>query len=196
MMPALLAMIWGFVLGLGSGGNARALARFELRYWPGILALFVVQSVLRGRAFGLEASSWGLLAWSVASLVLVVLVARIVAASGPKLAVGLGIIGVGTLMNLLVVLLNGGMPVASSHPGLAIALSSSGGFYVHEGQGTLLAWMGDVVELGLAGRVLILSPGDVLLLVGVAVVIIEAMSSAPNESSSLQEELHRRPNKL
>ncbi len=88
-------------------------------------------------------------------------------------------VGVGLALNLLVVLSNGGMPVLLTDP---IALSNAGaqisrslGFYQLAGPGTVLASLGDVVPLGLGAYRVLLSPGDVLLVVGVAALIVSSM---------------------
>jgi len=174
-MLALAALMWGLALGLLSRGEAKALADMELRWWPGILAVFIIQAVFRGRAFGLASSTAGLVVWSAASLLLLVFLAmELTSETGFKR--GLSLVMVGTVLNLLVVLANSGMPVSSTHAGLARAVASSGGFYIFQSTGTLLAWLGDVLELQLARQVAVVSAGDVLLFVGVAVAVIEAMS--------------------
>jgi hypothetical protein len=86
---------------------------------------------------------------------------------------------VGLVLNVLVVLLNGGMPVAV--PGAvdsgstAALIRESLGFYQIAGESTIGAELGDSMLLRLSTAKLLLSPGDVVLAVGVAVFVSAAM---------------------
>ena len=92
--------------------------------------------------------------------------------------VGMGVAATGVGFNLLVILLNGGMPVmlgpALDSSAVRIAVTASGGFYTLADARTQLAVLGDVLPtpLGLA------SVGDVLLVVGVASLLIAGMTRA------------------
>ncbi len=90
---------------------------------------------------------------------------------------------IGILMNLDTVLLNMAMPVVSGgESGLIEAATtfevarSTGGFYRVVSQGDLLSWLGDAMPVGLGRSVLMVSPGDVILMIAVVVVIVFGMS--------------------
>ena len=134
-----------------------------------------MQGIARGRIGGTSASLVGLVVWVVSCIILIVLLIP------DWRRVGIWVVGVGLALNLLVVLANGGMPVLVTDP---IALSKAGapiarsmGFYQLAGPGTALAPLGDVVPLGLGAYRVLLSPGDVLLVVGVATLIVGSMSA-------------------
>ena len=85
----------------------------------------------------------------------------------------------GVLLNVNVVLLNQGMPIGVAATPAAIAgIAAGGGFYHVAGLTTVAAWAGDVLPLRTMGHTYYLSPGDVLLGVGVAVLIADAMIAA------------------
>jgi hypothetical protein len=73
-------------------------------------------------------------------------------------------------------LANRGMPVTVDATGRALAaVAQSGGFYHLANSATVAAWTGDVLQLRLFGSVELLSLGDVLLVVGIAVIVAQAM---------------------
>ena len=87
-------------------------------------------------------------------------------------------------MNLFVVLVNGGMPVATQVAGTISSIEASGGFYSYANAGTVLRWLGDAVRLPFADRLMLVSAGDVLLAVGLMIVLVEAtMTSSVNETA-------------
>jgi hypothetical protein len=174
-MIALAAIVLGLSLGIACGGSARGLETLSLRFeWP-VLLLFVVQGIARGRIGGANASAFGLGVWAASCIILIVLLVP------DWRRVGIWVLGVGLALNLLVVLANGGMPVLLNDPmelskaGAQIARSM--GFYQLAGPGTALALLGDVLPLDLGAYRVLLSPGDVLLLVGVAALICSSMSA-------------------
>jgi hypothetical protein len=83
----------------------------------------------------------------------------------------------GALANLEVTLLNGAMPVTFSATGALAGQVTSGsaGFYQVAHAGSIIPWLGDAMRLDLPLSSFMLSPGDVLLAVGVVVVIASAM---------------------
>jgi hypothetical protein len=80
----------------------------------------------------------------------------------------------GTALNVLVVLLNQGMP-AVFVSGVEAAIERSGGFYTAINAATIMPWMGDAMRMRLGPSSLLLSVGDVLLAVGVCVVLVALM---------------------
>ena len=95
---------------------------------------------------------------------------------GPWAAVpyGLGLIGAGVVLNAIVMALNGGMPVsqfALAAAGFPKTMNvAEGHFYKHIAMTDLtrLRMLGDIIPFHLARTVL--SPGDLLMLMGIAVV--------------------------
>ena len=176
-MPALVAVVVGIILGLASGGSLSRLGLLKLRLEWLIIPLFVVQAVARGRLLGMVgASQLSLPVWILASAVLVG--AMLLNSRIPGMALG----AVGILMNIDVVLVNGGMPVVlSQRIGLAATMSaaevarSTGSFYRVATDSDLLVWLGDIVPVAWGGSVLLVSPGDVVLMVAVAVIIVYGM---------------------
>lgn len=175
-MPVLVALGWGLAVGLACGGSIRALGTLRLRGDVLILPCFVVQALLRGRGLGFSGvASLALLAWASASLVL----AACLIANRRTPGCFLGALGL--LLNVAVVLANGGMPV-SARPGsewtTVLVEGAQRSFYVAAHPSTLLPFVGDVVPFGAGGAWLMLSVGDILLLIGVCTVAICAMQSS------------------
>lgn len=176
-MIALAAVAAGIVLGWLSGGALRGLETVQLRFEWLVLLLFVVQAVARGRIAGLSASRLGLGVWVFSCVALVVTLVP------DWRRPGIWLIAIGLSLNLFVVLLNGGMPVSlpsgSSVGESAVSVSRSLGFYQLAGPGTVAGMLGDTVQLVVAASRALLSPGDVLLSLGVVTVIVDAMLSLP-----------------
>jgi hypothetical protein len=185
-VPALVAVACGVLLGYGCGGSLSRLGCLRLRFEWLILPLFVIQAAARGRLLGLVgASQISILAWTLASSALVV--AMLLNYETPGMLLG----AAGVLMNLDVVLMNAAMPVVlGAKVGTAEGVSAldpardTGGFYRLASQGDLLVWLGDSVPVTLGRTVLLVSPGDVVLMVAVAVVIVHGMTRR-NTSSVL-----------
>lgn len=168
-MPAIAALVLGLGLGWACGGRAANLAKLRIRFEIPILVLFVLQAVARDRLWGAgNSSTLGLAAWILTSIGLATLLALNHRVPGLPLA------GFGLLLNLDAVVLNGFMPAVGS----AVLLSPvGGGFYGMAGQSTIFVWIADVMPLGARTRGLLLSVGDVVLLVAVTCTIIFAMNS-------------------
>ncbi len=177
-MLAAAGIALGFVLAYAAGGSLGRVPELDARVWASLVVLSVVQGLARGRLFGVAATPVGLVAWGVASLVVCVAVSTYASRRGfgaPGMR-GLTLVVFGTLLNVLVVLLNQGMPVTGVD-GAARQIGASGGFYVHLNEGTFLPSLGDVLVLDVGAKEALLSVGDVVLLVGVATVIVELMLS-------------------
>lgn len=177
-MIALIAIAWGVVLAVACGGDLRRLGALHLAGAPVVLSAFLIQGIARGRLLGVKASSWGVLVWGAASLLLVtVLVVWTLRRSDPVVVGGGTLVAIGTGLNLLVVLANAAMPVASVFPGIRGGVDASAGFYTLANRSTSLAALGDVLPLQVLGVYSLLSVGDVLLVMGVAIVLCEATLS-------------------
>lgn len=179
-MIAVLALLIGVCAGLAAGGSIQGISRLRLRGEFAILATFVIQGIARGRVAGATATTVAMDVWVAASLVLVGLLLMNFEYPGVLLT------AVGTLLNLIVVLANGSMPVLPSsdlHVQQARLSAASGGFYGLVHPGTLAVWGGDVLRLAFFDQRYFLSVGDLLLAVGVAVIVADAMM-APAEHPS------------
>lgn len=158
----------------------RALSRVELLYPYAVMTAFVVQGLARGRIGTAGSGVWGTLVWSVASLVLIVLL--FLQRRNPMLAV----VAVGIASNVSVVLLNGHMPVSLGPTSDVATLT---GFYAVATSGTIAPLMGDCLPLPLFAHTYMFSVGDVLLVAGVAAFIVSGMcpgmaSVAPGDVAS------------
>jgi len=94
---------------------------------------------------------------------------------------------VGILLNILVVLLNGAMPVGAPSGGphetavIEVALRA---LYRPIGAGSLVPVLGDVLPLPALGGLTLVSIGDVLLMLGVSIWLVGAMTAAKYEPGS------------
>jgi len=180
MMVVSSALAIGLLLGLVCGGSVRNLGGVRLRFEWVVIPLFVVQALARGRLAGASASSLGVSIWLVGTLVLLAFLAP------DWRQPGVWVSGVGMALNMLVVLANGGMPVVP--PGqvpasqAAASLAQSAGFYHLAGPGTILVTLGDVLPLGMGATTTLLSAGDVLLTLGVAIYILRSMTGSSREA--------------
>src|SRR5713101_2140010 len=142
----------GIAAGIAFGGELRRLGTLTLRYWP----LLVLAAALRVVGAVNPASPLGVY------LVALVFVA-LVAALNWRLP-GALLISVGTFMNVIVVVLNNGMPY---DPALATGSGISipnDGLHVRLQPATLLPFLGDIVPVTLADS--IYSVGDFLIAFG------------------------------
>lgn len=156
-MIAVLAIALGLVLSFLSGGRIKNLASLRLRHAGWILGLFAVQSVVRGWNPNNSAfRNLPIVLWGLVGLILLMLLAL---ESERLLSV---LVGLGLWLNLLVVLVNQGMPV---HYPIG---STSGGFYHAMDQGDSLLVLADVLP---APGGYLLSLGDMLLTVGISALI-------------------------
>jgi hypothetical protein len=172
-------MLWLASLGLGlaagfaARGSIENLARLQFR-WPWfVLAALVVREAavltplnrVAGVQYVYAAALLALVAWTLWHV---------------NRVAGIWLVAVGSALNLIVIAANGGrMPVA---PDLAGALVQRG----HIGQYTLMAadthlnWLADWIALpDPLGRVVpeAYSPGDLIVAVGIALVVVLAMRS-------------------
>jgi hypothetical protein len=181
---ALAAVALGLALGWASGGATRGLEALKLRFEVPVIALFVVQAVARGRVAGARATSFGLGLWALSCVVLLILLVPDWRRPGIWIAeMGIGI-------NLMVVLVNGAMPVFLP-PSAAVASASmsvarSLGFYQLAGPGTVAGMLGDVLQCSFWRFHALVSAGDVLLAVGVTVLIAASMLDSPTTTETAE----------
>lgn len=174
-MIAFLALAIGLVAGLAARGSIKGLGELHLQGEVVLLVMYLVQGIARGRLVGTTATSWGGAVWFVSSAVLASLLVINTRHPGAVVAAA------GTILNMLVVIANGGMPVellSAGQVGASSVASASRGFYAAAQPWTIAAWAGDVVPLSVLGQTYLLSVGDILLGVGVAVVVASAMTAS------------------
>ena len=179
MFVLIAALVAGLAAGYTMGGRLRNVDHLRIRLpWLALAALglqFIAFSPLRDSlgdsgVVAVHFVSYGLLVWFVVV---------------NRRRVGILVAGSGLLMNLLAIALNGGYMPASRHA-LEVAgeqftgATANNSSVIHEG--TRLWFLGDVFAIP-DGTVLsnVFSVGDVLIIVGVAILIASAMRSAPTE---------------
>jgi hypothetical protein len=145
-------VVAGFILGLASGGDWRRLGQLDLKLLPALVAAAVSRAV---------APFFGELALGISMLGLALIA---VVALVNRALPGAWLVALGSMLNLLVISINGGMPV---EPG---ALTSAGkslpndGLHVLLAPGTRLGFLADVLLAPIVNNVY--SVGDVLLAAG------------------------------
>ena len=155
-----------------AGGRLSALEQLPLRGWP------LLAGMLGGLWLGTGAALAGLplpLHWL-----------ALTAAAGCALAYclrnravhGTGLVGAGLLLNALVVMLNGGMPVsapAAARAGTSYVEAVADPRHVPDGPQTALGFLADVVPVPLPVRPEVVSVGDVLVAAGLAQLLVTAV---------------------
>ncbi len=184
MIVLVLVVAVSIAVGLVVGGKLANLARVQLRASGAIVALFLVQALLRqvGPRFGIPRPSLIVWLWCGVSLLL-----TIVAIVNWRVK-GMSLIAAGIALNLVVVALNVGMPVggglarwAGLSPGEG-SIAARGGFYVEVDSQTTLPELGDVVPLpGPASMRVLVSAGDLIMFLGVFVLVVAGMRSPESE---------------
>lgn len=170
-----LAIAFGVALGLAGGGNLSNLARLKFR-WPLLLVaaialryivIFSPLSKVEGAQYGYAASLAVIVLWTVWHL---------------RLLPGVWLVTLGATLNLIVVLANGGrMPVdatlAATQLGGILAQRGHIGQYAVMGPDTHLGFLGDWLSLGPLPEAY--SPGDILIAMGIALVILISLHRIP-----------------
>ncbi|MDQ2943324.1 MAG: DUF5317 domain-containing protein [Candidatus Dormibacteraeota bacterium] len=176
----LAALVLGLVAGFATGGRIENLGRLRFR-WPWLVVVAVVireataltpLNRIDGIQYLYTATLAALVSWCVWNI--------------DRLA-GIWLVTAGAALNLVVIAANGGrMPVA---PELAGTLVQGG----HLGQYTLMTpetrlnWLADWIALPGPMAQLVreaYSPGDVIVAIGTAVVVLMAMRSSPRPDQS------------
>lgn len=170
-MIALAAIIVGLGTCLALGRELHEIGAWRLRWsWP-VLGAFALQGAFRSA----WPSGWG--SPEVATLAWAALGAAVCALLLPDLRrAGVPLVMAGFLANILVVLVNNGMPVV--HDGASHSLAGTAPFYHVAGAQDALLLLADLLPV--PGGFL-LSIGDVLLLVGIVVAMVGASSDNLDE---------------
>ncbi len=166
-------VIAGIAAGIAFGGDWRRLSTFTLRLWP----LLVVGAGLRLLGYVVPTSP---LAVYFIGLVCV----AVVAARNWRLP-GAALISVGTFSNVLVVLLNSGMPVDMTVAATINALPPENGFHIELGPGTIFPFLADIIPVGIARGMY--SIGDVLIAFGGFLIPFLWLQASPEEVASRHE---------
>ena len=178
MVVMAAALIAGCVAGLAAGGSLARLASPRIRAWPILVVAVLIEACL-GATSGLlrpalaVTACLGVVGWCAANM-----------GPGRRFPYGLGLIGAGVVLNAIVMALNGGMPVsqfALAAAGFPKTVNvAEGHFYKHIAMTDLtrLRMLGDIIPFHLARTVL--SPGDLLMLMGIAVVSWTATGPVPH----------------
>lgn len=162
---AVVAIALGVFDGWAISGRLAFAHSSKLRYPLLVIILFVLQGIARGRLLGLhEASSASIPIWIACSVSLLGLL------SIQDESIGLSLSATGMGLNALTVLGNGYMPVETRS-----VVKAASTFYSSSNSGTVLRFAGDCLPLNIGQFDLLLSVGDVLLMVGVAVFISHAI---------------------
>jgi len=153
-MTAMLAssLAVGIILGVATGGKLRRLQALPLRWIPLLLAILAVRviALVTPLPLGVFAA---------------VLLATIAAAGANAHLPGALAIAAGSLLNLFVVVLNGGMPVSEDAAAAAAAATHVGdGLHVPFSPATQVALLADVIPVALFRSVY--SVGDLVVAAG------------------------------
>jgi hypothetical protein len=175
----LLCLVVGLLLRVATGRSLRGLAEAKLRGETVLLVLLVVQAILPSAHLTGPASRIAFFAW------LATFVCLIVIAWVNRRQPGIAMLGVGLLLNLVVIIANSGMPVFIAAVQAVTAATASApipaGDFVHVlgSAATKLPWLADIVPLaGPSWLRAVVSPGDLLLFAGVAAFVGMAGKSA------------------
>lgn len=176
---ALCAVLMGLALGKLSQG--RILRLSDARTFPAhwLALAFLAQGAARGRLPGFLGVEYGLIVWGAICVVVIAVLLVGLRSSARTKSLSLSgalLVVLGMAANVLVVLANGSMPVIASAPLSSVA--AAGPFYSLTTEATIAPWAGDVLAVRLGSFDMLLSVGDILLLVGVVVWILEVMLGA------------------
>jgi hypothetical protein len=164
----LLCLALGLLLRVASAGSLQGLSETQIWGETLLLGLLVAQAAIPLLRLSGTGARIAFFAW----LATLPLMAGI--AWRNHRAPGMAVLGVGLVLNLVVIAANGGMPVfptavaAVSTAARAGAIPSADFIHVVAGSETKLPWLADVIPLmGPAWLRLVASPGDLLLYAGI-----------------------------
>jgi hypothetical protein len=178
-----VAIVAGAAFAWVAGGSVRNLARLPIFGLPLVLVWLAL-----GLQFGLlfladgVATSALLLSYAMIAAGIALVLVRVVRAGDLGRTVwGLAIVGVGWLLNAVVIAANGGMPYAREslvNAGMSADPADHGVLIpkrIPRTDDTHLSVLGDVIQLPGSGQ--LVSGGDIVLAVGFAVLVFAAMSA-------------------
>jgi hypothetical protein len=181
MLIALIAAVIAALIGRLSGGSLESLAATAFR-WP----LFLWAGLVVQITFDVWHPDWLSPAGGLGVILATnVLVAGFLAAN--RRLPGMVIAAVGTLLNILVIAVNGAMPVSLRAAGIVdVSIRQLGIKHEILDAGTRLPWLGDVIPV--PGLDILISVGDVLLAIGIAWLVyrrtVAGRSSATEPTTS------------
>lgn len=162
-MTLIVPLAAALLVGLLRGGSLTGLARAELRGLPWYAAAILLQTVVVARA-----SSWGLdgAVYSASFLLL------LVGAFLDRKVRGMQLVALGLALNAVAVMANGGRMPVSLSPDAPSWSSAQALTHVPMAISGRLSFLGDFIRIpDLGGHSSLVSPGDVLLGLGVFVVV-------------------------
>jgi MFS family permease len=165
-------VIAGIAAGIAFGGDWRRLSTFTLNLWP----LLVVGAGLRLLGYVVPTSP-------LAVYFVGLLCVAVVAAANWRLP-GAALISVGTFSNVLVVLVNSGMPVDMAVAASIDAVPPPNGLHIELGPGTTFPFLADIIPVGIAGMY---SVGDFLIAFGGFLIPFLWLQASPVEVAGRHE---------
>jgi DHA3 family macrolide efflux protein-like MFS transporter len=166
-------VVAGIAAGIAFGGDWRRLGTFTLYLWP----LLVVGAGLR--LFGYVIPTSPLAVYFVGLLCIAVVAARNWRLPGAAL------LSLGTFSNVLVVLVNNGMPYDASIAAEINAAPPQNGLYVALGPNTILPFLADIVPVGIVSG--LYSIGDFLIAFGGFLIPFLWLQASPEEVAGRHE---------
>lgn len=166
-------VIAGIAAGIAFGGDWRRLGTFTLHLWP----LLVVGAGLRLLGYVVPTSP-------LAVYFIGLLCVAVVAARNWRLP-GAALISVGTFSNVLVVLLNSGMPVDMTVATEIDALPPPNGLHIELGPGTTFPFLADIIPVGIVRGMY--SVGDFLIAFGGFLIPFLWLQASPEEVAGRHE---------
>jgi DHA3 family macrolide efflux protein-like MFS transporter len=166
-------VIAGIAAGIAFGGDWRRLSTFTLHLWP----LLVVGAGLRLLGYVVPTSP-------LAVYFIGLLCVAVVAARNWRLP-GAALISVGTFSNVLVVLLNSGMPVDMTVATEIDALPPPNGLHIELGPGTTFPFLADIIPVGIVRGMY--SVGDFLIAFGGFLIPFLWLQASPEEVAGRHE---------
>ena len=166
-------VIAGIAAGIAFGGDWRRLSTFTLYLWP----LLVIGASLRIIGYLVPTSPLAIYFFGLLCI-------AVVAARNWRLP-GAALISVGTFSNVVVVLLNSGMPYDVAVATAIDALPPENGLHIPLGPGTLFPFLADIIPVGIVHNMY--SVGDFLIAFGGFLIPFLWLQAAPEEVATRHE---------
>ncbi len=166
-------VIAGIAAGIAFGGDWRRLSTFTLHLWP----LLVLGAALRLLGYVVPTSPLAVYFFGLLCI-------AVVAARNWRLP-GAALISVGTFSNVVVVLLNSGMPYDVPVATAINALPPENGLHIPLGPSTIFPFLADIIPVGIVSGMY--SVGDVLIAFGGFLIPFLWLQASPDEVASRHE---------